>query len=219
MRGRATKQISLHPARFLYRWRVKNLGIVEREEETPHMKKQWLVKGLGIGVLATAFAFGQAQERALTRGAQDPQHQWGPCPAFMPAGCGLAVLNGDPAKPNADVFLRLPAKATVPEHWHTSAERMVLVAGRSPFATRVSRKSCSGPGCTPTGPPRSHTPHPVGATHPASCSSLLNRLWTPFRSRRPRSSARFASAWGPVQVWVGDRVTESESDRSDARAR
>jgi hypothetical protein len=39
----------------------------------------------------------------------------------MPAGCGLAVLHGDPAKTNADVFLRIPANATIPEHWHTSA--------------------------------------------------------------------------------------------------
>ena len=39
------------------------------------------------------------------------------------------MLHGDPGKPNADVFLKLPAKAVVPEHWHTSAERMVLVAG------------------------------------------------------------------------------------------
>jgi uncharacterized RmlC-like cupin family protein len=47
----------------------------------------------------------------------------------MPAGCGLAVLHGDPTKPNADVFLKLQANAAIPEHWHTSAERMVLVAG------------------------------------------------------------------------------------------
>ena len=52
------------------------------------------------------------------------------CPPIFPQGCELAVLHGDPAKPNADVFLKVPAGYTIPPHWHTSAERMVLVAGR-----------------------------------------------------------------------------------------
>lgn len=40
--------------------------------------------------------------------------QWGPCPPIFPAGCQIAVLNGDPAKPNADVFLRVPGGYTIP---------------------------------------------------------------------------------------------------------
>jgi hypothetical protein len=86
------------------------------------------VLGAGVVLAAAAWAFAQpafaqpaAQEQAVTRSAIDPLLQWGPCPAFMPAGCGLAVLHGDPAKTNADVFLRIPANATIPEHWHTSA--------------------------------------------------------------------------------------------------
>lgn len=47
----------------------------------------------------------------------------------MPKGFELAVLHGDPAQPNADVFFRIPAKAQIPNHWHSSAERMVLVEG------------------------------------------------------------------------------------------
>ena len=132
------------------------------------MKRQWLVKGLVIGViLAAAFAFGQAQERALTRGAQDPQLQWGPCPAFMPAGCGLAVLNGDPAKPNADVFLRLPAKATVPEHWHTSAERMVLVAGELSVRYKGQSEVVLRPGMYAYGPAK--VPHAASCGGNAPC--------------------------------------------------
>lgn len=77
----------------------------------------------------TSWAQAPVQEPALARTATDPALQWGPCPPFLPAGCGLAVLHGDPAKPNADIFLKLPGKAVIPEHWHTSAERMVLVSG------------------------------------------------------------------------------------------
>ncbi len=67
---------------------------------------------------------------ALAWRAADAQLQWGPCPPFMPKGCGIAVLHGDPAKPNVDVFLKVPGKSALPRHWHTSAERMILVAGQ-----------------------------------------------------------------------------------------
>ena len=86
---------------------------------------------VAIAMMCASVSWAQApaQEPALARTATDPALQWGACPPFLPAGCGLAVLHGDPAKPNADVFLKLPAKSVIPEHWHTSAERMVLVAG------------------------------------------------------------------------------------------
>lgn len=73
---------------------------------------------------------GSPNELSLAAAASDPKLNWGPCPAFMPKGCRLAVLHGDPSKPNADVFLKIPAKMEAPQHWHTSAERMVLVAGQ-----------------------------------------------------------------------------------------
>ncbi len=80
-----------------------------------------------IGAMAVAQT--PDQEPALAWNADDAQLQWGPCPPFLPKGCGIAVLHGDPAKDNLDVFLKVPAKSTLPLHWHTSAERMVLVAG------------------------------------------------------------------------------------------
>ena len=87
-----------------------------------------LLSLLGL-VGASAYAQAPAQEQALTWTARDAQLKWGPCPPFLPKGCGIAVLHGDPAKDNVDVFLKVPAKSTLPLHRHTSAERMVLVAG------------------------------------------------------------------------------------------
>lgn len=71
-----------------------------------------------------------ASEPALAITAKDAALKWAACPAFMPKGCGVAILHGDPAKDNVDVFFKVPAKSTIPLHWHTSAERMVLVAGQ-----------------------------------------------------------------------------------------
>lgn len=80
---------------------------------------------LGLSTPLTAVG----DEHAFVSEPDSADIEWGPCPAFMPEGCGLAVLQGDPAEPDADVLFRLPADTTAPSHWHTSAERMVLLAG------------------------------------------------------------------------------------------
>jgi quercetin dioxygenase-like cupin family protein len=66
---------------------------------------------------------------ALAFAATDSSLEWGPCPEFFGEGCHIAVLHGDPAQPNTDVFFRLVGGKVFPAHKHTSAERMVLVAG------------------------------------------------------------------------------------------
>lgn len=68
-------------------------------------------------------------EPALAIAADSAELEWGPCPEFMPEGCAIAVLHGNPAEPNADVLFKLPGNSTAPPHWHTSAERMVLISG------------------------------------------------------------------------------------------
>jgi quercetin dioxygenase-like cupin family protein len=68
-------------------------------------------------------------ENSLARTFKDKDLQWGPCPPFLPQGCGIAVLHGDPAKPNVDVFFKVPGGSKIAPHTHTSAERMVLVSG------------------------------------------------------------------------------------------
>jgi len=93
-----------------------------------------------------------ASEPALATAAKDPQIQWGACPEFMPQGCRLAVLHGDPGKPNADVFLKIPAGAAIPDHWHTSAERMILVAGEMRVTYRGQPTVTLTPGMYAYGP-------------------------------------------------------------------
>ena len=61
-----------------------------------------------------AYAQAPAQEQAVTWTADDAQLKWGACPPFLPKGCGIAVLHGDPARDNVDVFLKVPAKSSLP---------------------------------------------------------------------------------------------------------
>ena len=85
---------------------------------------------LAIGAIAAAGpAIAQTQEPALASHFADSALAWSPCPPELPAGCTLAVLHGDPAKPGADVLLKLPARSTIAKHTHTSSERIVLLAG------------------------------------------------------------------------------------------
>ena len=101
-------------------------------------------------------ASADASKVPLAKAAADPGLQWGPCPEGMPTGCGIAVLHGDPAKPNADIFLRVPGGSAIPPHSHSSAERMILVAGEleakyqgAPAATLRSGNYAYGPAKLP----------------------------------------------------------------------
>ena len=80
-------------------------------------------------VFILAYAPAALSEDALAIALDDAGLQWGPCPPFFAEGCQIAVLHGDPAKPNADVFFRVPGNYDLPRHWHSSAERMILVSG------------------------------------------------------------------------------------------
>lgn len=122
-----------------------------------------LLAGGFIAACAVAWAVSPAPEAAVSRTTQDAGLQWGPCPEFMPKGCEIAVLHGDPAKPNADVFFRVPGKAEIPSHWHTSAERMVLVAGEMQVTYAGQAPTTLRPGTYAYGPAK--------AEHHANCTS------------------------------------------------
>ena len=120
---------------------------------------------LWIALCAAAPARAQAAppERALARAASDGDLQWGPCPAFFPAGCQIAPLHGDPSKPNADVFFRVPGQYDLPAHWHTSPERIVLVAGELHLTYDGQEPAILKPGMYAYGPAK--------AVHRGRCAS------------------------------------------------
>jgi quercetin dioxygenase-like cupin family protein len=88
---------------------------------------------------------------------------WLPCPAFLPPGCQIAVLHGDPSKPNVDVFFKVPGGAHIPAHWHTSAERMVLVSGKLDVTYAGQPTATLTPGLYAYGPAK--------ASHAADCAA------------------------------------------------
>ena len=116
-------------------------------------------------VASAARAETPAQGGAITWTADDSRLQWGPCPEFLPKGCTIAVLHGDPGKANADVFFKVPANSRLPLHWHTSAERMVLVAGE----LRVTYEGQA----TATLKPGTYAYGPAKRAHSGFCASAV----------------------------------------------
>ena len=101
--------------------------------------KIFLSKFQTILMLLALFTFSLAQaqmsnvdtgEDSVVRSFEDPSLEWGGCPPFMPEGCNIAVLHGDPSKADVDVLFKVNGKSSIPNHWHNSHERMVLLTGK-----------------------------------------------------------------------------------------
>ena len=116
---------------------------------------------LGLFMAAVWALPALAAELPLAVRPDDQGFKWGACPAMFPTGCEIGVLHGDPAKPNADVFLRVRGGQTLPAHAHTSAERMILVAGRLRVKYQAAAEVTMTPGMYAYGP--------AGLPHRATC--------------------------------------------------
>ena len=110
-------------------------------------------------------------EAPLVKAAADPALTWGPCPAPLPTGCELAVLHGDPAKPNADVLLRMPGGHKIPPHRHSSAERMMLVAGQMEVKYQDADAATLNPGNYAYGP--ANLPHRATCMGAMPCTLFI----------------------------------------------
>ncbi len=103
------------------------------------MKKNVSLKSILLSGLVAASAMlpvaaqaehgAAAHATAFTYAMDDARITWADCPAFFGKGCQLGILQGDPSKPNSDVIFKVPGNFDLPAHWHTSAERMVLISG------------------------------------------------------------------------------------------
>lgn len=118
-------------------------------------------------VIAIASLPGEALARSpaapLAVNYADPSVKWGGCPPIFPGACEMAVLQGDPSNPNADVLLRVGAGYVLPRHKHTSAERMVLLEGEM----RVKYDGSEAATLTPS----TYAYGPAGLPHEAVCIS------------------------------------------------
>ena len=102
-------------------------------------------------------------ENSVVRTINDASLQWGPCPSFMPDGCSIAVLHGDPSKNNVDVLFKVNGGSDIPNHWHSSPERMILLSGKLSVTYKNETSQVMKTGSYAYGPSNKH--------HTAKCIS------------------------------------------------
>lgn len=126
-----------------------------------------------ISVLLVLSGWSMAgDEQAFIRDYASAEIEWGPCPAFMPDSCGLAIMQGDPKEKNTDLLFRLRSDTTAPHHWHTSAERMVLLSGEMMVDYDNQKPVVIEPGNYAYGPPE--LPHVATCQSPEDCVLFIS---------------------------------------------
>jgi hypothetical protein len=81
--------------------------------------------------LLSAFSFAD-EMKMMPKGVMDAASlQWGPCPEGLPAGCKLAVLQGDPSKAGEEFTIRgmFPDGYKVMPHFHPGTENLTVISG------------------------------------------------------------------------------------------
>lgn len=114
-----------------------------------------------------AVLLAQEDGNAFVRSIDTEKLEWGDCPEFMPESCSIAVLQGNPAKPNADIFFKLKGNTNVPTHWHHSPERMVLISGEMEVEYKGQDPKVMEAGTYAYGP--AERPHKASCLSEAPC--------------------------------------------------
>jgi len=96
--------------------------------QTPKRKYRFLLMAL-IGSLCLAASGAYAQDSSQAPMVKNlTQQQFGPVPGY-PDCMRAAGLQGDPSKGPSLLLLRFKSGCTVPWHWHTPGEHLMLASG------------------------------------------------------------------------------------------
>lgn len=99
------------------------------------MKRNFL---LALALLGLVGLLGHYTMTTAKAAAADTKHafspdamQYGPAPAFVPAGGQLTVLEGDPMAASGDYTIRLkmPDGYKIAPHWHPKRENVTVISG------------------------------------------------------------------------------------------
>jgi len=91
-----------------------------------------MLAAVALSAAASSAAFSEGQMQIVPTGAMN----WVPCDpnAAQPDACQFAFIRGDPAKEAHDRMVKFKAGFTVPAHWHTSNEYVVMTKGTMKIA-------------------------------------------------------------------------------------
>lgn len=127
------------------------------------MRKTLAIALIALGASVGGAAAASDMAKPLAVDLSGAAVQWGGCPPIFPGACQMTVVQGDPAKPNSDVVLRVGPGNTLPRHKHSSAERMILLTGT------LTVKYDGADAVTLN--PSNYAFGPAGLPHVATCTS------------------------------------------------
>ena len=98
-----------------------------------------MLAGVVLSAAASSAALAEGQMDIVPSGALN----WVPCDpnASQPDACQFAFIRGDPKKEAHDRMVRFKAGFTVPAHWHTSNEYVVMTKGAMKIAGEGSQEA------------------------------------------------------------------------------
>jgi quercetin dioxygenase-like cupin family protein len=127
---------------------------------------QFLLSAVALAVLA----FGaSAQTGDETHIANSSQLKFGSAP-YLPSCLTMAPEHGDPSKGAFTLLLKFTSGCTVPMHWHTSAEELMLVSGSGKVQMQDGTSSAIDRGGFVYIPPK----HPHAFTCTTACTAFLS---------------------------------------------
>jgi len=123
-----------------------------------------------LAVAAAVLAFGAwAQSADESHVANTSQLKFGGAP-YLPACLTMAPEHGDPSKGAFTLLLKFTSGCSVPMHWHTSAEELMLVSGSGKVLMQDGKSSTIDRGGFAYIPPK----HPHAFTCATTCTAFLS---------------------------------------------
>lgn len=95
-----------------------------------------IILGSVLAILGSALLSACGDQAPATMVAVDPQTAKFVTPPGLPECAQMTVLSGDPAKGPAVILAKLASGCTVPWHWHTAVETLMVVSGRGKLEMR-----------------------------------------------------------------------------------
>ena len=132
--------------------------------KTPNHPLTLIIAGLFLILICSSTGISQnTMSKAVALNEHD-KLEWFACAEPLDfEGCEISILNGDPTKANSDVLFKMQPGTTAREHWHSSAERMILLSGELHVQYRGEAKQVLKAGSFAYGPAeKPHTAECVG---------------------------------------------------------
>jgi quercetin dioxygenase-like cupin family protein len=127
---------------------------------------RFLLLAATLGLFAT---LSWAQTGDETHIANSTQLKFGGA-TYLPACLTMAPEHGDPGKGAFTLMLKFTSGCTVPMHWHTSAEELMLVSGSGKMQMQDGTSSAVDRGGFVYIPPK----HPHAFTCTTACTAFLS---------------------------------------------